>query len=66
MKNETMKRRNISVTWVVNARAILSSFLQERHMAVGTRLYFYYPKKAHNGGNYAHAQDSKAYNFCLR
>ena len=22
------------------------------------------PKKIHNGGNYAHAQDSNAYNFC--
>ena len=23
------------------------------------------PIKTHNGGNYAHAQDSNAYNFCL-
>ena len=22
------------------------------------------PIKIHNGGNYAHAQDSSAYNFC--
>ena len=22
------------------------------------------PIKVHNGGNYAHAQDSNAYNFC--
>ena len=24
------------------------------------------PIKIHNGRNYAHAQDSNAYNFCLR
>ena len=59
---EIMRMRNILMI-ITSVRVKIQLNLSE-HSSFGSFWRGMGPIKIHNGGNYAHAQDSNAYNFC--
>ena len=55
MRKILMLITSVRVEIQLNLRMFIGQFLKGNSMG---------PIKIHNGGNYAHEQDSNAYNFC--